>query len=135
MVGCYSYLPLTTPDPAPGTSVAATLTDAGALELGSYLGPDAFRVHGRYLRADDRGLVLSVTSVETKRGDWRPWGGETVTLPAAHIASLEVRQLAKGRTWLLAGVGVVGLAATTAAFALSGGGTSPGPSGPPPGKQ
>jgi len=134
--GCYSYLPLRTPDldPAPGMSVAVTLTDAGTQELGPYLGPDAFIVRGRYVRADERGLVLAVVQVETKRGDWQPWAGESVTLPTGHIASLEARRLAKGRTVLLAGVGVASLAATTLAFTLTGGGGGSGGSGtrPPP---
>src|SRR5438128_6545214 len=132
--GCYSYNPLRTPDPEPGMSVAVTLTDAGTLELGPYLGLDAFIVRGRYVRADERGLVLAVLQVETKRGDWQPWAGESVTLPTGHIASLEARRLAKGRTVLLAGVGVASLAATTLAFTLTGGGGGSGGSGtrPPP---
>src|SRR2546425_2472233 len=132
--GCYSYHPLSTPDPEPGMSVAVTLADAGSLELGPYLGLDAFIVRGRYVGADERGLVLSVVQVETKRGDWHPWAGESVTLPTGHIASLEARQLAKGRTMLLAGVRVAGLAATTLAFTLIGGGSGGSGSGtrPPP---
>jgi hypothetical protein len=130
--GCYSYRPLATTNPEPGTSLGVTLTDAGSVELGRYLGSDTFIVRGRLVRADEGGLVLAVASVETKRGDWNPWSGETVTLPASTIASVEVRQFAKGRTMLLAGVGVAGLAATTLAFTLTGGGTAagvgPGPS-------
>jgi len=115
-------------------SVAVTLTDAGAMELGPYLGSDAFIVRGRYASADERGLVLSVVQVETKSGDWHPWSGETVTLPVAAVASLEARRLAKGRTVLLASVGVAGLAATTLAFALTGSGSGGSGSGtrPPP---
>jgi hypothetical protein len=132
--GCYSYHPLRTPDPEPGMSVAVTLTDAGTQALGPYLGPDAFIVRGRYVSADERGLVLSVVQVETKRGDWHPWAGESVTLPTAHIASLEGRRLAKGRTVLLAGVGVASVTATALAFVLSGGGSGGTGSGtrPPP---
>ena len=115
-------------------SVAVTLTDAGTLELGPYLGPDAFIVRGRYVRADEQGLVLSVVQVETKGGDWHPWAGETVTLPLADVASLEARRLAKGRTVLLAGIGVASLAATTLVFTLTGSGSSDPGSGsrPPP---
>ena len=130
--GCYSYLPVTTPHPEAGTSVAVTLTDAGTLELGRYLGFDAFIVRGRYVSADEHGLVVSVTTVETRRGDWAPWAGETVTLPMAAVASLQLRQFDKGRTILLAGVGVAGLAASAATFALIGGATAGGASGPPP---
>ncbi len=116
-------------------SVAVTLADAGTQELGRYLGLDAFIVRGRFVSADERGLVLSVVQVETKGGDWHPWAGETVTLPLAVVASLEARRLAKGRTVLLAGIGVASLAATTLAFTLTGGGGGgPGSGNPPPPK-
>ena len=41
------------------------------------------------------------------------------------IASLEVRRLDKGRSYLVAGVGAAGLIATTLAFSLTGSGTQP----------
>ena len=133
--GCYNYDPLTTPSPDPGTYVAAHLTDGGSEELARYLGPNVFIVRGRYLGPDARGLLVSVSSVETKRGDELSWQGETVALPVDAITSLEVRRLSKGRTLLLAGVGAGGLVATTVAFSLLGGGTAPGPGGGLPGKQ
>lgn len=124
---CYDYNPLTTPSPEPGTYIAATLTDSGAEALARYLGPGVFVVRGRYLGDSDRGLLVSVSSVEMKRGDELTWAGETVALPHDNIASLQVRQLAKGRSALLLGVSVTGLVATTAAFtSLIGGGTTPG---------
>jgi len=132
---CYDYNPLTTPSPEPGTYVAATLTDSGAEELARYLGPNVFVVRGRYLGDSDRGLLVSVSSVETKGGNELGWAGETVALPVNSIASLEVRRLAKGRSVLLAGVGVTGLVATTAAFELIGGGTPIGSNGRRPTKQ
>lgn len=130
--GCYSYLPLTTSTPEPGTSLAVTLTDAGALELQRYLGLDVFIVRGHYLSANERGLLVSVASIETKRGELNSWAGEPVTIPTADIASVDVRRFARGRSMLLAGVGVASVAATTLAFSLSGGGSVPGGSRPPP---
>jgi len=118
--GCYNYNPLTTPSPEPQTYIAARLTDSGSVELARYLGPGVFVVRGRYLGDDDRGLLVSVSSVEMTRGDEVSWAGETVALPTSHIASLEVRRLAKGRSWLLAGLGLTGLVATTSAFTLNG---------------
>jgi hypothetical protein len=132
--GCYSYLPVTSVNPAPGTSVAVTLTDAGAAELEHYLGTSVFIVRGRFVGADEQGLFLSVTAVETRLGDWHSWAGETVSIPTADVASIRVRQFARGRTLLLAGVGVAGVAAATAAFTLTGGGPAPGPTQPPPPK-
>jgi hypothetical protein len=123
--GCYNYNALTTPSPEPGTYLAVRLNDAGSDELARYLGPSIFVVRGRYLGPSDRGLLVSVSSVETKRGIGYPWEGETVTLPTDAIASLDVRRLSKGRSLLLAGVGAGGVVATTLAFSLLGGGTSP----------
>ena len=133
--GCYNYNPLTTPSPDPGTYVAVTLNDAGSGELARYLGPSVFVVRGRYLGPSDGGLLVSVSSVESKRGIGYPWEGETVTLPTDAIASMEVRRLSKGRSLLLAGLGAGGVVATTLAFSLLGGGTSPNPGGGRPPRQ
>ncbi len=133
--GCYNYSPLTTPSPDPGTYLAVTLTDAGSDELARSLGPGAFIVRGRYLSNDERGMLISVTSVETKRGFALPWAGETVAVPDNAVASLDVRRFARGRSLLLAGMGAGGLVATTLAFSLLGGGTTPNSGGGRPPKQ
>lgn len=133
--GCYNYSPLTTPSPEPGTYLAVTLTDAGSDELARSLGPAAFIVRGRYMSTDERGMLISVTSVETKQGFANPWAGETVAVPDHSVASLDVRRFAKGRSFLLAGVGAGGLVATTIAFSLLGTGSSPNPGGGRPPKQ
>jgi hypothetical protein len=132
--GCYSYLPITSVTPAPGTSVGVTLTDVGTAELEPYLGTNVFIVRGSFVRADEQGVFLSVATVETRLGDWHAWAGETVRIPTADVASMRVRRFARGRTLLLAAVGVAGIAATTAAFTLSGGGPASTPIPPPPPK-
>jgi hypothetical protein len=133
--GCYNYDPLITASPEPGTYLSLSLTDAGSQELARSLGPNVFIVRGRYLQHGDRGLLVSVTSVELKVGNEVSWAGETVALPDSAISAIEVRQLAKGRSALLLGAGVAGLVATTAAFSYVGGGTRPGKQGPPAVKQ
>jgi len=133
--GCYNYDPLITPSPQPGSYLSLSLTDAGSQELARYLGPNVFIVRGRCLQHGERGLLVSVTSVELKAGTEVSWAGESVSLPDTAIAGIEVRQLAKGRSALLLGAGVAGLVATTAAFTFVGGGTRPGKQGPPPVKQ
>ena len=132
---CYNYNPLTNPSPEPGSYVAVTLTDSGSTELARYLGPNVFVVRGRYLGDSDRGFLISVASVELKRGNELSWEGETVALPNGTIASLDVRRLAKGRSILLAGVSAGGLVAATLAFSLNGGGTPLGPGRPRPNPQ
>jgi len=133
--GCYNYSLLATPTPEPGAYVSVTLTDGGSVDLAGYLGPSVFAVRGRYVGEDDHGLVLAVSSVELVRGDEVPWAGEHVALPTDRIASVQVRQLSKRRSALLVGVGITGLVATTAVFALVGGANSGAGSGPPPGKK
>src|SRR5438105_9629768 len=113
--GCYDYTPLATLTPQPGVNVALTLTDSGSWELARSLGPDAFVVRGRYIGESERGLLVSVSSVESRRGDQFPWAGETVTLPARDVAAVELRRLARGRSALLLGVSVAGVVATAAA--------------------
>jgi len=134
--GCYNYHPLTAPSPVEGSWVAATLTDAGSADLARYLGPDVFVVRGRYLGSGDGGgVVVSVASVELKRGTDVAWAGETIVLPRDAVASLDVRSLAKGRTVLLAGVGAGGLVFTSLAFSLLGSSGPIGAGGGRPGRK
>ena len=133
--GCYNYRPLTTPTPEAGAYIAVTLSDAGSEALARYLGPSVYVVRGRCVSSNEQGLLVSVASVETKRGVETSWAGETVMLPADAVVSLDERRLSKGRSLLLAGVGAGGLVATSLAFSLIGGGTQLGPGPGRPGKQ
>src|SRR5216684_957680 len=68
--GCYSYFPLTTATPDPGTAVTVKLTDAGARELERTLGTEVFLINGRYVSADERLFAMAVASAES-RGVYR----------------------------------------------------------------
>lgn len=131
--GCYDYAPVSSLTPEPGAFVAATLTDAGSIELARLLGPGVYVVRGRYLGDSDAGMQISVSSVELQRGDELSWQGETVVLPDNTVAALAQRRLSRGRSALLVGAGVTGIVASTAAFVLGvAGGTQPtGPGRPP----
>src|SRR6266480_2878288 len=135
LAGCHSYVPLTTPIPLPGTYVAAMLTEAGSAQVSSQLGPDAGVVRGRLLDDGQQGMTLSVQSVGLRRGDELVWRGETVTLPHASIARVELRRLAKGRSLLLLVVGATAFVALTRTFDLhvrgTGGVLAPNGPGPP----
>jgi hypothetical protein len=136
--GCYTYAPLSSMAPDPGSVVAVTLTDSGTQELASYLGPTVAVVRGRYLGGGDTaGLRIAVASVELVRGDVLPWAGELVTIPGHDVADIKVRRPARGRSVLLAGAAVGGVVASTAAFSLllQGQSTPTNPTGPPPTKK
>ncbi len=131
-VGCYNYEPLRRAHLVPSAYLAVTLSEAGSEELTRYLGPSMLVVRGRFLGATERGLALSVESVEDRRGETFAWQGETVVVPGEFVRSLEERHVAHGKTVLLAGASVMGFFAAYAAFGPGASGTTPGGGGPPP---
>ena len=127
--GCYNYAPLRRSELLPSTYLALTLTEAGSEELAPYLGPDVLVVRGRFLSATERGLMLSVSAVENRRGDVLEWKGESVGVPGEFVRSLEERHPATGKTVMLAGVSLAGFFVAYAAFGPGVSGTSPGGTG------
>jgi hypothetical protein len=125
--GCYTYRPLSTPMPAAGTRVQATLTGEGAESLAGRVGPNVQSVLGDVVRADSAGLTLAVRAVENRRGDRDGWQGEPVDIPLRFVGRLQERRLAVGGTGLLGGAVAAGLIALTQAF---GGGSLQGRPGP-----
>ncbi len=131
-LGCYNYAPLRRSGVAPASYLAVTLTESGSEELASYLGPNAYVVRGRYLSTTERGLAISVQSVESRRGDILRWAGETVVVPGEFVRALEQRQVSRSKMVLLAGAALAGLFVTYQAFGPAssgglGGGGGPGP--------
>jgi hypothetical protein len=128
-VACYNYLPVRRSTLAPSTYLALTLTDDGSDELARYLGPGVLVVRGRFLAATERGLAISVGSVELRRGDILEWKGETVVVPGEFVRAVEERQVAHGKTVLLAGVSLFAMVVAYQAFGPTSAGGSGGGSG------
>ena len=131
--GCYNYVVLSTPDPQPGTRVAAELTDSGAAELAAYLGPNVSTVDGQLVNLTGRELMVSVVSVRHRNGVEDFWKGESVTVPRGDIATLHERKLAVGRSVFLVVGGAGAAVALLRAFGVVGTGSSAGGL-PPPGQ-
>src|SRR3989442_2816750 len=110
--GCYYYQPLATPDPVPGTYLAATLTDTGADHLARTIGPDVRAVRGRLLTSDSGALTFSVMAVSLHHGADVTWKGEAVTLNRRYVAGLDRPPVAQGRTGLIPGATLVGVYTT-----------------------
>ena len=127
--GCYNYEGLGPAGLVPSSYVAVTLTEAGSEELAQYLGPGIHTVRGRFLSATERGLVISVSSVETRRGSMLGWNGEAVTVPKEFVWALEARHTAVSKTVLLAGASLAGFVAAYAAFGPGASGSTPTGSG------
>ena len=106
---CYTYRPLTTSEPAPGTRVSAQLTGSGSQELAAQVGPDVLHMEGKVLNADSSGLDLEVREIESFRGIRSDWNGEQVRLPRAALAGIQERKLSPGGTGIMSGVIVAGL--------------------------
>src|SRR2546422_5513177 len=67
LAGCYRFVPVATPEPLPGTHVAAALTDAGSSELAQYLGLNIANVGGRLVRSSPEDLQISVLDRKSTR--------------------------------------------------------------------
>ncbi len=123
--GCYNYLPLRPAGLTPSLYLAVTLTELGSDELAPTIGPGVVVVRGRYLAATDRGLALSVESVESRRGDISRWAGETVVVPGEFVRGVEERHASRSKTFLLAGAAVFGFVVASEAFGPGASGTFP----------
>lgn len=115
-VACYNYLPLGRAGVVPSSYLAVTLSESGSDELARYLGPDALVVRGRYVGPTERGLALSVESVESRRGNIARWAGETVVVPGEYVRLVEQREVSRPKTALLVGAALLGFVVTYQTF-------------------
>ncbi len=109
LTACYTYRPLTTPEPVAGSRVSAQLTGAGSQELAGEIGPDVLHVEGKVLHVDSTGLDLEVREIESYRGIRSDWNGEQVRLPRVAVAGIQERKLSPGGTGIMGGAIVAGL--------------------------
>jgi hypothetical protein len=107
--GCYTYRPLSTAQPAPGTRVSAELTGDGARELSGQVGPEVAHVEGEVLVVDSNGVEIAVRQIETTRGIQSDWKGEKVTIPSSAVSGWQQRRLSVGGTGFLGGLVAGGL--------------------------
>jgi hypothetical protein len=114
--GCYTYGPLSAPQPSAGRRVEADLTDDGIDSLATRIGPGVRAVEGDVVRADSAGLTLAVREVENLRGERSDWQGETVRIPQRFVQRLQERRISVGGTGLLGGAIAAGVVAMTQAF-------------------
>ena len=104
LAGCYTYRPLATPEPVPGTRVSAELTDDGSRGLSGQIGPAVEHVEGEVVGVDSTGIELSVLQVEGFRGFQSDWKGEHVRLPRQTVAGWQERKLSVAGTGFFGGL-------------------------------
>jgi hypothetical protein len=109
LCGCYTYRPLTSPEPLAGTRVSAELTPDGSRDLSGQIGPAVEHVEGQVLRVDSAGIQLSVLQVEGFRGIQSDWNGEPVLIPRTAVAGWQQRRLSVGGTGFVGGLVMGGM--------------------------
>jgi len=127
LAGCYTYTPIATLQPAPGTNVSLVLSDEGRMQSVRQVGPYAMRVEGELVQASSDDLVLAVSDVVDIRGTRSKWTGETVSLPRTYVMTTYQKSFSRSRTALLAtavGAGIVAIIAGRNLLGFGGSGSS-----------
>jgi hypothetical protein len=119
--GCYRLTPVETSSPERGLDVRVGLTDEGSVRLASLIGPRIGAIDGRVLEAPDTAIVLAVEAVVAQGGRSMAWSQERLAVPRTAIASLRTRTLDRKKTWIVAGLSVVGIVALGDVFGIGGG--------------
>lgn len=117
--GCYTYVPVSTNVPPTGERVALHISDRGRVELADRLGPGVVRVEGMVARTDSTDYVVNLHRIAQIGSGTSRWSGEAVRVNRNYVNGIELRQLSRGRTVLVAGVvtaGVVAFIATRGIF-------------------
>ncbi|HKC39071.1 MAG TPA: hypothetical protein VKC15_05995 [Gemmatimonadales bacterium] len=114
LAGCYTYIPITTLQPAPGTNVSLVLSDEGRMQSVRQVGPYAMRIEGELVQASSDDLVLAVSEVVDIRGTRSKWTGETISLPRTYVMTTYQKRFSRSKTALVAtavGAGIVAIIA------------------------
>jgi hypothetical protein len=130
---CYSYVPLSEPVAHEGAELRVHLTLSGAADLAREIGPRMASVDGRVLQfIADSSLTLAVSQLWSMGGAQVAWQGDApLVIPRSAVASVERRQLARGRT-VAASTGATAALAAIGVYAVRRGGKGSGTGGTPP---
>ena len=133
LAGCYTYMPIATLRPEPGTNLSLVLSDEGRMQSARQVGPYAMRIEGSLVQATADDLTLAVSEVVDVRGTHSKWTGEPVSLPRSYVLMTYQKKFSGSRTALLAAAAVGGIVALIASRNLLGlGGNGDTGQGPPP---
>lgn len=116
--GCYRLTPIEGSTPAPGNEVRLSLSDEGSVRLAPLIGPRIRAIDGRAMESSDTALVVAVEAVVSQGGRSMSWSRERLSVPRSAVSSIGTRTLDRKRTWIVAGLGVVGVLALGDLFGL-----------------
>lgn len=113
---CYRFTPIEGGAPARGLEVRIDLSDEGSVRMAPLIGPRISAIDGRVLEPMDTAIVLAVQSVVSQGGRSMSWSQERLAVPRTAVASVRTRTLDRKRTWIVAGLTVVGAIALGEVF-------------------
>jgi hypothetical protein len=89
--------------------VRVDLTDAGSVRLAQQVGPRIAAIDGRTLQSNDSSIVIAVAAVIAQNGRSMSWSQERLSVPRDAVSSVRTRALDRKKTWIVAGLSVVGV--------------------------
>jgi hypothetical protein len=119
--GCYRFSPIDGVTPDRGQEVRLELTDEGSVRLAPMIGPRISAVDGKIVEPGDTAIVVAVQAVVAQTGRSMAWSQERLAVPRSAISSIRTRTLDRKRSWIVAGLGVVGAIALGEVFGLGNG--------------
>ena len=115
---CYRMTPIESAAPAQGSEIRVSLSDEGSVRLAPLIGPRISAIDGKTLESSDTAVVLAVQAVVSQGGRSMAWSQERLAVPRSAVASFRTRTLDRKRTWIVAGLSVVGVIALGDVFGL-----------------
>ena len=119
--GCYSMTPIEGSTPPTGQEVRLSLSDQGSVQLAPLIGPRIGAIDGKAMESSDSALVLAVQAVVAQSGRSMAWSMEKLSVPRSAVSHVSTRTLDTKKTWLVAGLTVVGAFLVGSLFGLGSG--------------
>lgn len=108
---CYSYTPGSVDAVAPDTDVRARLSATEADKLSEYMPRDSRVLEGKVLERNGDSILMLVPVLSELRGNRVETLHQRLEVNRSGIVDLELRQLDRGKTWLIVGGGTAAVAA------------------------
>jgi len=115
---CYRFTPIEGSAPEAGREVRLALSDEGSVRMAPLIGPRIDAIDGKVMETSDTALVVGVQAVVAQGGRSMAWNMERLTVPRSAVSSVHSRTLDRKKTWIVAGLGVVGALALGESFGL-----------------
>jgi hypothetical protein len=107
--------------PDRGQEVRLELTDEGSVRMAPMIGPRIGAIDGKVIEPGDTAIVLAVQAVVAQSGRSMNWSDERLTVPRSAVSSIRTRTLDRKRSWIAAGLTVVGAIALGEVFGIGNG--------------